>query len=50
LYSLDDGFSLLAFRLRGAPSDVITSTINACGIPRGLFVLAAVLQAAEVQS
>jgi len=38
----------LAFRLRGAPSEVITSTLNTCGVPRDLFILAAKLQAAEV--
>ena len=37
----------LAYRLRGAPSDVITSTLNASGCPRALFILAAVLLAAS---
>ena len=36
----------LAYRLHGAPSDVITSTLQASGCPRALYVLAAVLQAA----
>jgi hypothetical protein len=39
----------LAHHLRGASPDLITRTINAAGIPRGLYVLAAVLQAATVR-
>lgn len=36
----------LAYRLKGAPSDLITRTVAASGCPRGLYVLACVLQAA----
>ena len=36
----------IAHRLRGAPPDVITSALAACGCPRRLFVLASVLAAA----
>jgi hypothetical protein len=39
----------LAYRLRGASPDLITHTINASGIPRGLYVLAAVLLAASTR-
>jgi hypothetical protein len=39
----------LAYRLRGASPDLITRTINAAGIPRGLYVLAAVLLAASTR-
>lgn len=37
----------LAYRLRGAPSDVITAALAASDCPRALFVLAAVLLAAS---
>lgn len=36
----------LAYRLRGAAPDAITRTLAASGCPRGLFILASVLQAA----
>lgn len=36
----------LAYRLKGAPSDLITRTLSTSGCPRALYVLAAVLQAA----
>jgi hypothetical protein len=39
----------LAYRLRGASPDLITRTINAAGIPRSLYVLAAVLLAASTR-
>lgn len=37
----------LAYRLRGAPSHVITATLAASDCPRALFILAAVLLAAS---
>lgn len=38
----------LAHKLDGAPSDVITHVLNASGVPRALFVLAAVLRKESV--
>jgi len=39
----------LAYRLRGASPDLITRTVNTAGIPRSLYVLAAVLLAASTR-